>query len=158
MCFAHIINICCHHVISNFTNSDLAGAAEDFVTALPPGDRDQQTFEEAMRDPVALGCNIIHVILNTGQQCKAFNDLVRDGNEKGWFVFGDPPVCTELPLQQLLHDITTRWDSVYYMVQCLQEMRPVHSLKSNIILTDIINRLLIIFLLSQTTGILQNIK
>ena len=99
MCFAHIINICCQHVISDFTNSDLAGAAEDLVTALPPGDPNQQTFEEAMRqDPVALGHNIVHVIQNTGQWCEAFDDLVRDGNEKGWSVFGDPPVHTELPL------------------------------------------------------------
>ena len=109
MCFAHIINICCQHIISNFTNSDLAGTAEDFVTTLPPGDPNQQTFEEAMRwDPVALGHNIFHVIQNTGQQCEAFNDVVRDGKEKGWFVFGDPPVHTELPLQQLLRDIATR--------------------------------------------------
>ena len=145
MCFAHIINRCCQHIISDFTNSDLAGAAENFVTALPPGDPNWQTFKEVMGwDPVALGHNIIHVIRNTGQQHEAFNDLVRDGNEKGWFVFRDPPVHTELPLWQLLCDITTRWDSVYYMVQHLWEMHPVHSVKSNIILTDIMNRLSII--------------
>ena len=58
--------------------------AEDFVTTLPPGDPDWQTFEEAVRqDPVALSHNIVHVIWNTGQQHEAFDDLVRDGEQEG---------------------------------------------------------------------------
>ena len=106
MCFSHIY---CQHVIADFTDTDFVGAAEDSVATFPPGNPDLQTIEEAVRwDSVALGCNIVCVIWNTGQQCNAFNDLVRDGNGKGWFAVGDPPVCTELPLWQLLHDIATR--------------------------------------------------
>lgn len=129
MCFPHIINICCQHVITGFTNADLAEAAAAFDPELPPTFPDQQTFEEAVgRDPVALGCNVVHVLQNSGQRCDLFDDIVRDGNEKGWFGEpGDPPVNIKLPAVQLLHDVVTRWDTVFYMVRHLCEMRPVCS-------------------------------
>ena|ERR1700727_1301091 len=126
MCFPHIINICVQDVIANFTNTELAEAAAEFVSALPLGLPDRQTFEEAVqRDPVALGCNIVRVLRNLGQRRDLFDDIVRDGNDKEWFQVGDPPVTVELPLVQLLRDIITRWDTVYYMVRRLCEMRPV---------------------------------
>jgi hypothetical protein len=126
MCFPHIINICVQHVIANFTNIELAEAAAEFVSALPLGLPDRQTFEEAVqRDPVALGRNIVRVLRNSGQRRDLFDDIVRDGNDKEWFQVGDPPVTVELPLVQLLRDIITRWDTVYYMVRRLHEMRPV---------------------------------
>jgi hypothetical protein len=126
MCFPHIINICVQHVIANFTNIELAEAAAEFVSALPLGLPDRQTFEEAVqRDPVALGRNIVRVLQNSGQRRDLFDDIVRDGNDKEWFQVGDPPVTVELPLVQLLRDTITRWDTVYYMVRRLREMRPV---------------------------------
>ena len=126
MCFPHIINICVQHVIANFTNIELAEAAAEFVSALPLGLPDRQTFEEAVQqDPVALGRNIVRVLRNSGQRRDLFDDIVRDGNDKEWFQVGDPPVTVELPLVQLLRDIITRWDTVYYMVRRLREMRPV---------------------------------
>lgn len=126
MCFPHIINICVQHVIANFTNIELAEAAAEFVSALPLGLPDRQTFEEAVqRDPVALGRNIVRVLRNSGQRRDLFDDIVRDGNDKEWFQVGDPPVTVELPLVQLLRDIITRWDTIYYMVRHLCEMRPV---------------------------------
>jgi hypothetical protein len=67
-CFPHVINICCQHVIANFTNPDLAEAAKEFVAVLPQDLPDYQTFEEAVkRDPVALGKNIVCVMQNSGQ-------------------------------------------------------------------------------------------
>jgi hypothetical protein len=126
MCFPHVINICCQHVIADFTNIELAKAAEEFVAALPPGLPDRQTFEEAVKwDPVALGCNIVHVLRKSGQRRDLFDDIVQDGHEKGWFQVGNPPRGIRLPLVQLLRDVATRWDSVYYMVRRLHEMRPV---------------------------------
>ena len=67
MCFPHIINVCCQHVITSLTNTDMANPAQEFVAAHPPGHPNQQTFEEAVRrDPVALGRNIIRVLQNSG--------------------------------------------------------------------------------------------
>ena len=63
MCFPHVINICCQHVIADLTNIELAKATEEFVAVLPSGLSDRQTFEEAIkRDPVALGRNIVCVL------------------------------------------------------------------------------------------------
>lgn len=68
MCFPHVVNMCCQHLISNFTNVDLAETAAEFVAALPQGLPDRQTFEEAVkRDPMALGRDIVHVLRNSGQ-------------------------------------------------------------------------------------------
>jgi hypothetical protein len=62
MCFPHTINICCHHVIDDFTNIDLADEDQDILANLadlPEAARDQ-TFEEAIaRDPIARGRNIV---------------------------------------------------------------------------------------------------
>ena len=126
MCFPHIINVCCQHVITSLTNANMANPAQEFVAAHPPGHPNQQTFKEAVRrDHVALGRNIIQVLRSSGQRRDRFDDTVRDGNEKGWFQAGDPPKPIQLPQVQLLRDVVTRWDSVYYMVRRLREMRPV---------------------------------
>ena len=101
----------------------MANPAQEFVAAHPPGHPNQQTFEEAVRrDPVALGHNIVRVLQSSGQRHDHFDDTVRDGNEKGWFQAGDPPKPIQLPQVQLLRDVVTRWDSVYYMVRHLCEM------------------------------------
>ena len=57
MCFPHIINICCQHLVDSFTNSELTDPVEDFVAAKPHGNPTSQTFaagwttaEEQMRE------------------------------------------------------------------------------------------------------------
>ena len=118
--------ICCQHVIADFTNIDLAETTTEFVAVIPPGLPDQQTFEEAVkRDPVAMGRNTVRVLRNSGQRRDLFDDIIRDGNEKAWFQTGDPPVPVQLRPVQLLRDVVTRWDTVYYMVRRLREMRLV---------------------------------
>jgi hypothetical protein len=161
MCFPHIVNICCQHLIANFTNIYLAETATEFVAALPPGLPDRQTFEEAIkRDPMALGRDIVCVLQNSGQRRDLFDNIIQDGNEKGWFEVGDPPVPVQLRPVQLLHDMITRWDTMYYMVRCLREMHPVSQLdfSLNLIDTNSIHRRWNIFLLSQLTEIWQSIK
>ena len=130
MCFPHVINTCCQHVIASLTDVDLTEAADVFVAALPSGLPDQQTFKDTVkRDPVALGCNIVRVLQSSGQRRDVFNDIIHDGNAKGWFLDDDvPPKPYTLPLVQLLCDMVIRWDTVYYMVKCLREMRPVRSI------------------------------
>ena len=63
MCFPHIINTCCQHVIASLTNVNLTESTEVFVETLPPGLLDQQTFKDAVKwDLVALGHNIVCVL------------------------------------------------------------------------------------------------
>jgi hypothetical protein len=117
MCFPHVINICCQHVISQFTDIELSESVDDFIADEVSYLPHLQTFEEAVkRDPVTLGRNIVRVLRSSGQRRDAFEQLIRDGNEKGWFT---------VEQLQLLRDVKTRWDSIYFMLRRLRELQPV---------------------------------
>ena len=137
-------------------------SAEVFVETLPPGLPDQQTFEDTVKqDPVAPGRNIVRVLQSSGQRRDLFEDIIRDGNAKGWFLDdSDPPKLYTVPLVQLLRDMVVRWDTVYFMVKCLQEMRPVRSINFMfwVYSHDSIDRQSIISSLSQTTGTWRSTK
>jgi len=121
MCFPHVINICCQHILIKFTNVNLINIAG--VMALPSS-TSEQSFEEAVSsDPIARGRNVVRVLRSSGQRRDKFDEVVVDGNAKGWFVVGDKVVM--LPNLQLLRDVRTRWDSVYFMIRRLRQMRPV---------------------------------
>jgi hypothetical protein len=117
MCFPHVINICCQHVISTFTNVELSESTEEFSADEVPDRPQLQTFEQAVsRDPIALGRNIVRTFRSSGQRRDSFMEAIRDGNAKGYF---------KVKELQLLRDVKTRWDSVYLMLQRLRELQPV---------------------------------
>jgi len=97
MCFPHVINICVKHVLDKFSNIDLADDA-------------------CRRNPIALARQIVKVIRASGLRRDKFMSVVKAGNLSGTF---------QLPEYQLLRDVSTRWDSVYYMINRLRVMRPV---------------------------------
>ena len=102
----------------------LANDDAEFVASLPPRDPDRQTFKEAhMRDPVVLCCGSVCAIRASGKQRDLFNEVIQDGNAKGWFKQGDKAILVQR--LQLLHDVRTRWDSLYQMIHRFREMRPV---------------------------------
>ena len=124
MCFPHIINICCQHLIDSFTNSALADPAETFVAKKPHNTATPQTFAESLvRDPIALGRVVVRKVRASGQRREHFNGIITDGNANGHFLGANGTILT-IPEQQLLRDVRTRWDSVYYMVHRLCIMRP----------------------------------
>jgi hypothetical protein len=118
MCFLHVINICCQHVISQFTNIELSESIDEFISEELSYLPHLQTFEDAVKhDPVAMGCNIVRVLWSSGQRRDTFDQLISDGNKKGWFTVDQ---------LQLLRDVKTRWDSIYFMLRRLRELQPVH--------------------------------
>ena len=69
---------------------------------------------------MALGRNIVCVLRSSGQRRDLFEDVIRNGNAKSWFLDDNvPPEPYELPLVQLLCDMVVRWDTLYYMVRRL---------------------------------------
>ena len=118
MCFPHVINIKCQHDIAKFTNIDLVDLAH--VAELPSA-ADGQSFEDAVSsNPIACGRNIVRILQSSGQRRKRLKEVIVDGNAKGWFVAGGIEVM--VPPCQLLHDVKTRWDLVYFMIRHLCEM------------------------------------
>ena len=121
MCFPHVINICCQHIIAKFTNVNLIDLAH--VAELPLA-ADGQSFDDAVSsNPIACGRNIVHVLRSSGQHHERLKEVIVDGNAKGWFVAGGIEVM--VPPCQLLRDIKTQWDSVYFMIRCLCKMQLV---------------------------------
>jgi hypothetical protein len=124
MCFAHIINICCQHLVEGFTNTALVDPVETFVAAERPREPNAQTFEEAVkRDPIALGRVVVRKIRSSGQRREHFKSIIIEGNSKAHFTLPDGSPMT-VPLLQLLRDVKTRWDSIYYMINRLRVLRP----------------------------------
>ena len=103
MCFPHIVNICCQHVLKKVTNTGTTVGTD--------------------RDPIARARNIVCVLCSSGQRRDAFQNLIQDGNVRGWFQVDGESV--QLRPLQLLRDVKTRWDSVYFMIKRLRELRPV---------------------------------
>ena len=101
MCFAHVINLSSKHVIQEIDK----GALES--------------------NPIGLGREVVRSIRVSGKRREGFEDTISDGNKKGWFKMGQPPQPVQLKQLQLLRDVRSRWDSVYYLLNRLREMRPV---------------------------------
>jgi hypothetical protein len=132
MCLPHVINICCGHVIREFTDEELIEDSEDLDDSIICSETETsslpQTYEEATKcDPIALGHSIVRVIRSSRQRRDAFQELILTGNEKLWFKVKKGPRSIEVQLEklQLLRDVRTRWDSVYYMLCRLRELCPV---------------------------------
>ena len=116
MCFSHVINICCQHMINNLTNTVVVDGTQGTHLKNPA-----QSYKDAVKhDLIACGQNIVHVLCSSGQQQETFQEVIQDSNARGWFRVGD-----QLCSLQLLWDVRTRWDSVYFIVKHLQELCPV---------------------------------
>lgn len=113
MCFAHVINLCSGRVIDAISkgannDNDLSSGGDIIAT-----------------DPIGVARAAVRAIRETSDRRSAFSGIIKSGNEKGWFKTEGSSVPIRLKELQLLRDVRTRWDSVYYMLNRLREMRPV---------------------------------
>jgi len=129
MCFPHITNICATHVIESFTNTALADEQVEFDVTFPPLVPAEQTYDEACaRDPIALCRSTVQAVRASGLRRDHLHEIICNGNAKGWFKSAvDPNETIQIPEVQLLHDVRTRWDSVFRMIQRCRVLRPVSS-------------------------------
>lgn len=113
MCYAHIINLSSGRVIR-------AASREKDAS-----DSDSSESESEPANPIDHARGVVQAIRKSGKRREAFDEMVRLGNSKGWFKSGNPPRTVLLKELQLLRDASTRWDSVFLMLNRLREMRPV---------------------------------
>ena len=119
MCFAHVVDLSSKQVTRAAGNT-VGGGGDD---------SSQSDDETALSDPIACGRNVVQVIRGSGTRRDAFDEVIKNGNDRGWFKVGAPPerplVVVKIKSLQLLRDVRTRWDSIYLMLNRLREMRPV---------------------------------
>lgn len=108
MCFGHIIDLSSGQVSKCVDTSTKNGNNED-----------------GLANPIEHARSVVRVIRASGMRRDAFECVINDGNEKGWFTQGEPPKVVTLPKLDLLRDVQTRWDSTYIMLERLRVMRPV---------------------------------
>lgn len=130
-CFPHTTNICTGHIISSLTSALHNQEPSDNHTH--SGD---QTYEQALAcNPIAVAHAAIHGIWVSGACQEAFVAVIRDGNKYG--CFKDPLTGNTIILRllQLLQDVPTQWDSVYYMIHWFSYLHPLltHSNRLSII-------------------------
>ena len=89
-----------------------------------------QTYKQAVaRNPITMAHAAICVIRISGACQEAFTKVIEEGNKDGWFKdFAGNSI--KLKQLQLLHDVPTCWDSVYYMIQHFWYLHPVSPLIS----------------------------
>jgi hypothetical protein len=122
MCFPHVVNLSSGRVIEGLTKV-LEGGPD--IWEPPPAPIGGQSYAEAVaRDPIALGRAVVRAIRASGTRREAFDKVIKDGNANKWFRDSDG-VTTKVKPLQLLRDVSTRWDSVFYMISRLHELRPV---------------------------------
>jgi hypothetical protein len=130
-----MINICSQHVIDMFSKTPFSD--NDEVGNFAPGvilNEEHQTYQQALaRDPIALCRAVVRVIRASGQRRERFKQVILNGNQqKHWLgnvKLRDPSGQTRvekgivvLPVNELLRDVRTRWDSVYFMIRRFEEL------------------------------------
>jgi hypothetical protein len=119
-CFAHIIDLSSKRVVEGLSK---AKHSDDWVPTEPT---EPTTYSNAIaRDVISHPRTVVRVIRGSGIRREAFDELIVNGNSKGWFKAGEPPTTVQLKQLQLLRDVRTRWDSLYHMLNRLRELRPV---------------------------------
>ena len=82
------------------------------------------------RDPLRCARRVIRHLRSSDEHRTGFQKLIQDGNEGGLFFRTNSDGKHEeiiVPVLQLLRDVKTRWDSVYFMLLRLRQLRPVSS-------------------------------
>ena len=114
MCFAHIVNLCSGWVV----HAAVDGVEDKDAPSLSDNDNDSPFSSGDVihaPNPIEAACAVVWAIQGSGQCRSDFAKVITDGNAEGWFKDGRRSI--QLKNLQLLHNVCTRWDSVYYMLE-----------------------------------------
>ena len=119
MCFGHIIDLCSGRVIKSVDKGcGSAGEGEgdedndDGVlvgntrarnrTRRNPTTTNSATPNLMTPNVIAMVRTVVRIIRASGLRRDAFNEVIRNGNDRGWFRAGDPPQVVKVDQLQLL--------------------------------------------------------
>ena len=95
-----------------YVNADFSAIAATWVGALGDTVNKGEYLKALAMDPVSLGRNIVHIICASSQCRKGFHDTIINGDANEWYTGN----ATKLPVVELLRDVKTRWDSIFFMI------------------------------------------
>ncbi|KIK92381.1 hypothetical protein PAXRUDRAFT_90218, partial [Paxillus rubicundulus Ve08.2h10] len=92
-----------------------SAVSEAWVDALGNMINKTAYIEALQHDPIAFGRDIVCVIHASSLCHENFHNTVTTGNQMNWFTDDDgKPI--QLPLIELLHNVKTCWDLIYFMI------------------------------------------
>ena len=128
MCLPHILNICSKHIVEKYTSANFllvpSGAWVDLLGAAI----DKSLYINVVKkDPIKHSHNIVHTVCASSLCHQAYQTTIIHGNAmKVWF--NEEGEWTELLLLELLQDVKSHWDSIYFMINHLRVMQQVRAL------------------------------
>ena len=81
-------------------------------------------FAGMRRDPVKRARTVVRILRSSDQRKQGFKEVIKSGNQSGWFKRVDGSVIVVKDLEPL-RDVKTRWDSTFAMIERLLMLRPV---------------------------------
>jgi hypothetical protein len=75
-------------------------------------------------DPVKRACTVVCILHSSDQRKQDFKEVIKNRNKSEWFRGVDSSVIV-VPDLEPLHDVKTRWDFTYAMIEHLVALRPV---------------------------------
>ena len=108
MCYSHVIDLSCGRIVDGLswvnTCSDTSDWDADELPSLI-----EPTYTDAIaHDTISHAHTVVWVIQGSGMRRNAFDDVITNGNSKGWFKAGQPLKVVQLKRLQLLRDVRTR--------------------------------------------------
>jgi hypothetical protein len=152
-CFPHVINTCVKHTLKALSSGvdavtqaderDGEGDSDEGSDEDKGGDEDSDEDEGGDEgtnidtgledwshgDLLNKARGLIRKIRSSGQRSERFTNVIKGGNQYGWWKDAQGSAMTIEP-KQLLRDVKTRWDSTYQMLTRLREFRQVSLLSS----------------------------
>jgi len=133
MCHPHLINLCAKHTCEGFTKVDISEIKRTITTpivqqhATTTTPVDEHVSKEAyiraiQSNPLDKAHALVRAIHASGLRREAFQERIRVGNAQGWHKY---PPATQVPLVELLHEVLTRWDTIFFLLNRLRILCPV---------------------------------
>jgi len=122
-CFPHIINICVQHILKEYTKADFS----DIANSWPVGKRNikKNEYIDALRkDSLKHARSVVSAIRGSPLRQENFRNIIAVCNDQKLFRDDDNAVQLVGTIE-LLHDVDTRWDSTYMMINQLRKLHPV---------------------------------
>jgi hypothetical protein len=120
------VNLACQAVLSElkthpFVPSTASTSTDCEVQAA------QQRYSDALEKDLIGSCRGIVTACRraSGQRRQELQNVIREGNEMGYWKGKLPDGMEKLPLLQLLRDCETRWSSTYLMIERILLLYPV---------------------------------